>query len=67
MCNIFRRLSTLSKDEKRFWLPTLFGVGVAIICLGLTLIKPIQWWVGYFDIAVGFGFLFLALRWSKAI
>lgn len=66
MCNIFRRLSMLSKDEKRFWLPTLFGVGVAIICLGLALIKPIQWWVGYFDIAVGCVFLFWAVRWSGA-
>ena len=50
---LFRQLSMLSKDEKRFWLPTLFGVGVAIICLGLSIIKPIQCWVGYFDIAAG--------------
>ena len=64
---LFRQLAILSKEEKRFWLPTLFGIGVAIICLGLSVIKPIACWVGYFDIAVGFGFLFWAVRWSKAI
>jgi hypothetical protein len=67
MRDLLSRLAMLNKDQKRFWLPTLFGVGVAIICLGLSIIEPIGSWVGYFDIMVGFGLLYWAVRWAKAI
>jgi len=66
MRRLFNSLSRLSKEEKRFWVPALIGVGVAIICLGVSLINPSKW-TGYFDIAAGFGFLFWAVCWSKAI
>jgi len=58
--------SKLTKKDKRYWIPPLFSIGVALICLGITVLQPNKWTAGV-DMVAGGILICLALRWLKQI
>jgi len=56
----------ISDERKRFWLPTIMGLGFGIIALGITITNP-PTWVGYVYLVLGSIAVIWAICWSKAL
>jgi len=67
MCNLLTRLSALERKEKRYWAPTLIGVGASISFLGLSFISAegVCNWAGWVDIGIGLGMVWWGSFWAK--
>lgn len=66
---IFRKLSKLSPNEKKYWVPVLFGVGTSIALLGISTINSVgvSAWAGWIDIIFGIVFMVWGMIWSKYV
>jgi len=53
-----------SEEEKRSWVPALFGFGIAFFAIGISIIGAPKW-VGWFDVVAAIGFIWLGFTWSR--
>lgn len=56
----------ISDEDKRFWLPTIMGLGFGIIALGITIINP-PVIVGYIYLGLGGIAVIWAICWSRVL
>lgn len=54
----------ISEEDRPYWVPILFGIGLAFVALGISILGPPKW-VGWFDVAAGMGFVYWAVAWGK--
>lgn len=67
MRKIKKRLSKMSVDEKRYWVPILLGMGLSIILFGLTTIRSegICSDAGWVTLSCGIGMFSWGVRWTN--
>ena len=56
----------ISDEDKRFWLPTIMGMGITIVALGITILNPPAT-VGYIYLGLGGISVVWAICWSRVI
>jgi len=61
------RALQFKKEDKRFWVPTMMGIGASISFLGISLINAlgICTWAGWVDIGFGQAFIWTSVIWYK--
>lgn len=67
--NPFGFFSNVDSDTKRYWIPSLLGIGTAITLFGVSLInlRDINTWSGWLDIFVGLFMVWRGATWSTQI
>ena len=69
MGKTIKRLSKMSAEERRYWVPILLGMGLSIILFGLTTIRSegISSDAGWVTLSCGIGMFLWGARWTKYV